>query len=519
MRQLLVPLSLGISFAVISYSVIYTTISDPSATPIMSSIALALIAILVAFKRITADQGGKGLTATLLTLIPDLISWSRKSDLRSTVFSFCVLGASALIYWIGPNSIHTINILTGIAPYIEINENTTIPVRGNGFYSEKIWRPGQSYESVVSNVKCLTAELRGWTPTPIEGILECGEPLEPSLIVNGIDLSNVDINTTDGRRIISGVDLLQKHLDAELPERDVKDSLLIATWNIRAFGRGIISGGPRLYESYFYIAEIISHFDIVAVQEVGVSTEAIESLLELLGPNWDVVYSLVSPGPLGNRERMAFFYDKRKVRTGPLIASVVTTEEQLARIPYAATFDVLERRFTIVSVHILFADSSREGRQKRVDEIKRLVDYLVGTKKTEPEWGGPLVLLGDFNAPDPSGPEIMALKDSEFYLDPDLVSLSSHIQGYVYDQIALLDTADTVTVSRVGVFDFFSDVFTNEQELEYRAEMGEKYLYNSDGEVNNISIRQKYYIQWRTFQMSDHFPKWMELRLSSANLK
>ena len=57
------------------------------------------------------------------------------------------------------------------------------------------------------------------------------------------------------------------------PTRTIESTLLIATWNIREFDSATY--GPRSKECLFYIAEIISSFDLVAVQEVNKNLEAI----------------------------------------------------------------------------------------------------------------------------------------------------------------------------------------------------------------------------------------------------
>ncbi len=43
-------------------------------------------------------------------------------------------------------------------------------------------------------------------------------------------------------------------------------TLLLATWNIREFDSG--KYGYRDDEAYYYIAEILSRFDLIAIQEV-----------------------------------------------------------------------------------------------------------------------------------------------------------------------------------------------------------------------------------------------------------
>src|SRR5271163_1793326 len=75
---------------------------------------------------------------------------------------------------------------------------------------------------------------------------------------------------------------LKTRLRKELPDRNVSHSILLATWNLREFGRNE-KCGIRLEESLLYIAEIVSHFDLVAIQEVNQDLADLQRLMKLLG--------------------------------------------------------------------------------------------------------------------------------------------------------------------------------------------------------------------------------------------
>ena len=78
----------------------------------------------------------------------------------------------------------------------------------------------------------------------------------------------------------------------------------MATWNIREFDSP--KYGPRLPEAMFYIAEIISRFDLVAVQEVRGDLAALKQLIKVLGDQyWDYLVTDVTLGASGNDERLA----------------------------------------------------------------------------------------------------------------------------------------------------------------------------------------------------------------------
>jgi hypothetical protein len=55
-----------------------------------------------------------------------------------------------------------------------------------------------------------------------------------------------------------------------------------------------------------YPAEIINRFDLIAVQEVKENVGGMEKLISLLNKNWDYIYTDITEGNTGNKERMAF---------------------------------------------------------------------------------------------------------------------------------------------------------------------------------------------------------------------
>ena len=73
---------------------------------------------------------------------------------------------------------------------------------------------------------------------------------------------------------------LRAMLNGQIESKRDPNSLIIGSWNIRHFD----GGRPRLDESFHYIAEIIDHFDICAIQEVK-NIEAMERLQNQLGGN------------------------------------------------------------------------------------------------------------------------------------------------------------------------------------------------------------------------------------------
>ena len=84
-----------------------------------------------------------------------------------------------------------------------------------------------------------------------------------------------------------------------------RDRLLLATWNIANLGVQ-----DRLDSDYALIAEVMTWFDLVAVQEVNDDLRGIEAIHSKLPARYDLLFSDAS----GNQERQAFLYDTRKVK-------------------------------------------------------------------------------------------------------------------------------------------------------------------------------------------------------------
>ena len=109
------------------------------------------------------------------------------------------------------------------------------------------------------------------------------------------------------KRTIEHLIQLRRQLDDEIPGKTAEGTLLLATWNIRQFTDN------RRPESYMYIAEILSRFDLVAIQEVKEQMKGLEEVMKILGKNWAFIATDVTEGKEGNGERIAFLYDTNTV--------------------------------------------------------------------------------------------------------------------------------------------------------------------------------------------------------------
>lgn len=333
----------------------------------------------------------------------------------------------------------------------------------------------------------------------------------------------IDSNTHDGRRTAKNLLTLRRQLDKEVPKRTINDTLLLATWNIREFDSPAY--GKRLDESFYYIAEIISHFDIVAIQEVREDIRALDKLKNILGSYWKYLISDVTEGSAGNKERMAFLFDSRKVNFGGLAGEVVIAPikkgkkthmpaRQLARTPFVCGFQAGWFKFMLSTVHILYGMSTANN-PTRVKEIKELASFLARRAKQPATWSNNLILLGDFNIFSPSDVTFKALTNAKFIIPDEIQSLPSNAaRNKHYDQIAFMLHKKQLELNKAGIFDFYKSVFKVEDEKTYISKMGSAYYKTSAGKTRNAKAKQSYYkTHWRTHQMSDHLLMWVELKI------
>lgn len=333
-------------------------------------------------------------------------------------------------------------------------------------------------------------------------------------------------NKAEAGRVADTLLRLRTQLKNKIPERNVSNSILLATWNIREFGRNE-KRGKRLPESLLYIAEIISRFDLIAIQEVNENLEDLQTLMKLLGSWWEYMFTDVTIGPSGNYERIAYVYDGRKVKFDHLAGELALPPKkgprrQPARSPFICSFRTGWRRISLCSVHIYYG-TSKPNDEVRVEEIRSIAEELAkrNDKRQSAADGEPdnVILLGDFNIFNKDGDQTsQALTDNHFVVPKSMRELPpTNLGGDKYfDQIAFHDPGGHLQSSKAGVFDF--------SQILYKANETESFMSamtrSAGDKVPEGASRDAYYKEWRTFQISDHLPLWLELKtdFSSAYL-
>jgi hypothetical protein len=407
-----------------------------------------------------------------------------------------------------------------------------------------------------------------------------------------------------------------------MPPSDSSRFVRIATWNIREFDSA--SYGYRTQEARSYIAEILSYFDLIALQEIRRDLDALNDIKRRLGPNWDYIATDVTEGASGNKERMAFLFNSNKVwfrnvageltlpkgqkvsdpfgerfkieggaklelpagqalvspkglkttmlasgktklrkdveiplpegskvylpsgstirfkkkshvpinadggieieatptPTLPETAEIVLPPNsllgdphQFARTPFIASFQAGWLKINLATLHIYYGEGD-PGMQRRKEEIQRLTAILSKRAKSDKDSDADsyFIALGDFNIVSPEHETMHALESNGFMIPEPLKRIpgSNVKKDKFYDQIAIWEgnskrrmTYTHIIPYRAGVFDFFDVVYRKDEVNTYQSFMQKP---GSDEKYSN-------YLTWRTYQMSDHLPQWVELHI------
>jgi endonuclease/exonuclease/phosphatase family metal-dependent hydrolase len=287
--------------------------------------------------------------------------------------------------------------------------------------------------------------------------------------------------------------------DRAIPDR-AAGRLLLATWNVANLGVQ-----DRTDDDYALIAEIVSWFDLVAIQEVNDNLRGITAIRDHL-PD---VYRLLFSDASGNLERQAFLFDSTRVAQLEEIGRLSIPPSQLDEIvmpgtstpfpgfdrgPYLAAFEVEQLRLQLVNVHLFFGSAADADIDRR-----KLEAYAVGwwadrRHRDKHTYVPNVVPLGDFNLPKaaPGDPIHDALTAKGLVLPPHSSQVGSAIAtDNQYDQMAFFTgPVSEHFTGNMNVYDFDGALF---------ADLWAK-------------VPRKDFLAYARFHMSDHRPLWAEFR-------
>ena len=302
---------------------------------------------------------------------------------------------------------------------------------------------------------------------------------------------------------------LSGRLDEAVPGKVLDRNLLVASWNIRMLGRvhpawvNAPSASPkRNLADAWALAEIISRFDVVAIQEVRDDLSGLRMIRRCLGAGWSFIVTDVTRGDEGNHERLAFMFDRRRVEPSGLAGELVLSPEdvkrlkigrQFARTPFLVSFVSTGNPFTLASVHVIWGGDVDQRRH----EAEALADLLRLTVKdpspsTPDDFRRNLIALGDFNIAKTGDAGYRALLDNGLTPDPTLADLPRTV-GESAGKASAFDQVAWIAPGRLGALGF--------DRTAAGSVVWDALLPRDPAEGDP------------TFRISDHYPLWVEFAL------
>lgn len=269
------------------------------------------------------------------------------------------------------------------------------------------------------------------------------------------------------------IEALRQYRDTKpgraIPKKTSK-TLLVATWNIANLGVQ-----ERRAEDYQLIAEMLTWFDLIAVQEVNDNLLGLRGIQQALPATMKVLFS----DEAGNNERLAFVYDSRKVSLREKVGEIAIPPSEARYIklpgitqrfdgfdrnPYLASFQAGSLQFLLVNVHLYYGSESAISVNRRSLETFAVARWADNRRKSPHCYCKDMIVLGDFNLPKavPGDPVYDALTRRGLHLPQHTSEVGSNLSSdNHYDQIAFFpgETQNDFT-GQSGVFDFDGAVFS-----------------------------------------------------------
>jgi endonuclease/exonuclease/phosphatase family metal-dependent hydrolase len=288
-------------------------------------------------------------------------------------------------------------------------------------------------------------------------------------------------------QIAKGLKVLQSRIaNAKIPSSKLDETLNIATWNIREFGKK-----ARSEAAIHYIAEILGQFDLVSIAELRDNLGDLGRVLEVLGPYWRAIYSDALSDPGGNHERIGFVYDKRAVSFTGFAATANPPRSKVGEVyvpkftwwrdPYMASFSAGNFDFVLLAAHAQWGTPAG-----RIRELASVADWVDLKRQEKTRVDKDVIVIGDFNV---ETPEQLAALTGKGLQAPAALKAKTYgtnlAQDKHYDQILHYPVYPQSFSNQAGVLDFYTggtkDLFPGMEKAAF------------------------------TFQMSDHLPLWMQV--------
>ena len=336
------------------------------------------------------------------------------------------------------------------------------------------------------------------------------------------------ISKSEKKRTINNLLSLREGLDKEISTKRTDKNLIVGNWNIKEFGHTT----QRLPEAFFYIAEVINRFDIIAIQEIKSQLHHLNIIMRLLGKDWAYMVNDITEGDEGNSERSAYVYNKKRVELTGIAGEIVLWDDltknsdikQLKRTPYLTGFKASWKLFSLINLHLHPGEGSDDIKYRK-KEVELLLLAIKEKLDDKHFWNDNLIITGDMNLYFGNDDDTVKLFYNAGFKEVENLKgkVTNVAKTDAYDRMFLTDN-NFINIEKddsgkeIGnVFNPFKYVFKDGQENTYKEFMKEDYGGTAKNLDDPNDLKSYYFEPWRKNQISDHFPIWMELLIDSSD--
>lgn len=236
---------------------------------------------------------------------------------------------------------------------------------------------------------------------------------------------------------------LRAALDAALPKKLLDRNLIIGTWRWEMFDavteKWVADPDGRSAHDLRTIrcfAEVVSHFDVIALQGMMGDARGLRLVMDALGDAWGLMISGLSRESSYN-ERTAFVFDTRKVLPRGLAGQVILPDSQAKisagdrflssqffRPPMFAGFRCLDRDFTLANIHLVYGKTA-----ERLAEMRAFSAWLAEISQKGYRWERNFIVLGQLQLMRSGTPLYEAFTASGLQIPPELVDVPTFPAG------------------------------------------------------------------------------------------
>lgn len=237
------------------------------------------------------------------------------------------------------------------------------------------------------------------------------------------------------------------------------DMVRIASFNIQVFGEQKVSNADVVR----VLADIVRHFDIVAVQEIREEQQSLlpRFLQAVNAPGLRYDYA-IGPrlGRTTSKEQYAYIFNTDTIEIDrQALFTVSDPDDLLHREPLVASFRCrraepnLAFTFTLVNIHT-------DPTPQTLREELTVLDDVFQSVRSHPRGEDDVILLGDFNANYQQMGDLSRMPSLAFAVTTSGANklLATNITGKAqYDNLVFDRTATQEFLGRSGVFDFLRE--------------------------------------------------------------